>query len=148
LITASGVFGEMQLALSTIWKVQPSGNSLSRLVRARAVSLGLVAALGFLLLVSLAASAAVTAFGGLLNAALPSGEAILAVINGIVSFVLIAFMFGAIYKVLPDRTLEWRDVAVGAIATAALFTIGKSLIGCYIGSSAIASSYGLRAACS
>ena len=142
LITASGVFGEMQLSLNTIWKVEPHGSSVSRLVRARAASLGLVAALGFLLLVSLAASAAVTAFGNLLNATLPFGELIMAVINGLVSFVLIAAMFGAIYKVLPDRTLAWRDVAIGAIVTAALFTIGKSLIGWYLGSSAVASSYG------
>jgi membrane protein len=142
LITISGVFGEMQLALNTIWRVEPSDVSISRLVRARAASLGRVAALGFLLLVSLAASAAITAFGDLLNASLPFGEVILAIVNGIVSFILVALMFGAIYKVLPDRRLEWRDVAVGAIATAALFTIGKSLIGWYIGSSAIASSYG------
>ena len=142
LITASGVFGEMQLSLNKIWKVEPKGSSLSRLVRARAASLGLVAALGFLLLVSLVASAAISALGNLLNAYLPFGEVLLALINGIVSFLLIAVLFGAIYKILPDRTLEWRDVRVGAIATAALFTIGKSLIGWYIGSSAVASTYG------
>ena len=142
LITASGVFGEMQLSLNKIWKVEPKGSSLSRLVRARAASLGLVAALGFLLLVSLVASAAISALGNLLNAYLPFGEVILALINSIVSFLLIAVLFGAIYKILPDRTLEWRDVRVGAIATAALFTIGKSLIGWYIGSSAVASTYG------
>jgi membrane protein len=142
LITASGVFGEMQLSLNTIWKVEPKGSSVSRLVRARAASLGLVAALGFLLLVSLAASAAITAFGDLLDATLPFGEMIMAIINGLVSFVLIAVMFGAIYKLLPDRALAWRDVAVGAVVTAALFTIGKSLIGWYLGSSAVASSYG------
>jgi len=142
LITASGVFGEMQLVLNTIWKVEPQGSSVSRLVRARAASLGLVAALGFLLLVSLAASAAITAFGDLLDAILPFGELIMAVINGLVSFLLIALMFGAIYKVLPDRTLAWRDVAIGAIVTAALFTVGKSLIGWYLGSSAVASTYG------
>jgi membrane protein len=142
LIAASGVFGEMQLALNIIWKVKPTGSSVSRLVRARAASLGLVAALGFLLLVSLVASAAITAFGKMLNAYLPFGEAILAVVNGTVSFVLIAIMFGAIYKILPDRSLRWRDVRIGAVATAALFTIGKSLIGWYIGSSAVASSYG------
>jgi len=142
LITASGVFGEMQLTLNAIWKVEPTGDTLSRLVRARAASLGLVAALGFLLLVSLVASAAITALGNILNAYLPFGETVLALINGIVSFALIAVMFGAIYKILPDRTLQWRDVRLGALATAALFTIGKSLIGWYLGSSAVASSYG------
>jgi membrane protein len=142
LVTASGVFGEIQLSLNAIWKVEPKGSSLSRLVRARAASLGLVAALGLLLLISLAASTAISALGDMLNAYLPFGETILSVINGIVSFVLIALMFGAIYKVLPDRNLEWRDVGVGALVTAALFTLGKSLIGWYIGTSAVASSYG------
>ena len=142
LVTASGVFGEIQLSLNAIWKVEPKGNSLSRLVRARAASLGLVAALGLLLLISLVASAAISALGNMLNAYLPFGETILAVINAVVSFVLIAIMFGAIYKVLPDRNLEWRDVGVGAVVTAVLFTLGKSLIGWYIGTSAVASSYG------
>ena len=142
LVTASGVFGEIQSSLNKIWKVEPKGASLSRLLRARAASLGLVAALGFLLLVSLIASTAVSALGDLLNAYLPFGATIAALINGVVSFVLIALMFAAIYKILPDRSLEWRDVAIGAIVTAALFTLGKSLIGWYIGTSAVASSYG------
>lgn len=142
LVSASGVFGEMQQSLNTIWKIEPQGNSLSRLVRARAASLGLVAALGFLLLVSLIASTAISALGDFINAYLPFGTIILSGINGVVSFALISVMFAAIYKVLPDRTLEWRDVAIGAVGTAALFTLGKSLIGWYIGTSAIASSYG------
>jgi membrane protein len=106
LITISGVFGEMQLALNTIWRVEPSDVSISRLVRARAASLGLVAALGFLLLVSLAASAAITAFGDLLNASLPFGEVILAIVNGIVSFILVALMFGASKRCCP--TAGWN----------------------------------------
>jgi membrane protein len=142
LVTASGVFGEMQSTLNIIWKAEPQEVSLSRLVRARAASLGLVGALGFLLLVSLVASTVISALGDLINAYLPFGEAILSVINGIVSFLLISAMFGAIYKVLPDRALEWRDVRLGAMVTAALFTLGKSLIGWYLGSSAVASSYG------
>jgi membrane protein len=141
-VTASGVFGEMQSALNIIWKVETSGNSMSRLVRARAVSLGLVAALGFLLLVSLIISAALSAMGDLINAKLPFGTVILSVFNTVVSFVLITGMFAAIYKVLPDRKLAWRDVITGAVVTAALFTLGKSLIAWYIGTSAIASSYG------
>jgi membrane protein len=142
LVTASGVFGEMQQSLNKIWKVEPKGSSLSRIVRARAASLGLVAALGFMLLVSLVASAAISTFGNFITAQLPFGTIVLSVINTLVSFVLIAAMFAAIYKVLPDRTLEWRDVAFGAIITAALFTVGKSLIGWYLGTSAVASSYG------
>jgi len=141
-ITASGIFGEMQQSLNTIWKVEPHGSSISRLVRARAASLGLVAALGFMLLVSLVASAAISTLGDFISARLPFGTIVLSVINTIVSFILISAMFAAIYKVLPDRTLKWRDVAVGALVTAALFTIGKSLIGWYLGTSAVASSYG------
>ena len=142
LVTASGVFGEMQLSLNKIWKVVPKSVSLSRLVRARAASLGLVAALGFLLLISLVASAAIAALADVINAHLPFGSIILGLINALVSFSLIALLFAAIYKVLPDRALQWRDVIFGAIITAALFTVGKSLIGWYLGSSTIASSYG------
>ncbi|MER8681100.1 YihY/virulence factor BrkB family protein [Mesorhizobium sp. M1405] len=145
-IAASGVFGEMQLALNEIWKVKPSGATISRLVRARIASLGLVAALGFLLLVSLVVSAAISALGDVINAYLPFGTIILSAINGIVSFALIALLFAAIYKVLPDRSLQWRDVGLGAVVTGFLFTIGKSLIGWYIGTSAISSSYGAAGA--
>ena len=118
--TASGVFGEMQSALNTIWKAEPKGTTLSRLIRARAASLGLVAALGFLLMVSLVVSTALTAFGSYLNTLLPFGQLILTVVNVVVSLVLISGLFAAIYKVLPDRHLEWCDVVVGAIVTALL----------------------------
>jgi membrane protein len=142
LVTASGVFGEMQSALNVIWKVKPVGTSVTRLLRARAASLGMVAALGFVLMISLVVSAALTAFGSYLNSVLPFGRIILTVLNASVSLILISVLFAAIYKVLPDRHLKWRDVILGAVATAVLFTIGKSLIGLYIGSSAVASSYG------
>jgi len=101
-----------------------------------------VAALGFLLIVSLAVSAGLTAFVDYLDAMMPVGTLILPVLNFIVSLALLAILFAAIYKVLPDRRLHWRDVIVGAVVTAVLFTIGKSLIGWYLGSSAVASSYG------
>lgn len=146
MVTASGVFGEMQTALNVIWKAKPKGTTVSRLIRARAASLGLVAALGFLLMVSLVVSTVLTAFGNYLNSILPFGQVILTVLNVIVSLVLISFLFAAIYKVLPDRNLEWGDVVVGAIVTGVLFTIGKSLISWYIGSSAVASSFGAAGA--
>jgi membrane protein len=146
LITASGVFGEMQSALNAIWKVQPQGTTVTRLVRARAASLGLVAALGFLLLVSLVISAVLAWFGDYLNDALPFGARLLQILNFVISFVLIAVLFAAIYKVLPDTRLAWRDVFVGAVVTALLFTIGKFLIGIYLGHSAMASSYGAAGA--
>jgi membrane protein len=120
--TASGVFGEMQSALNAIWKAKPQGTTVSRLIRARVASLGLVASLGFLLIVSLVVSAALAAFGSYLNAILPFGSVLLGGVNFVVSLVLISILFGAIYKVLPDRDLEWRDVAVGAVVPAGRFT--------------------------
>ena len=142
IVTASGVFGEMQSSLNAIWKAKPQGTTLSRLVRARAASLGLVATLGFLLIVSLVISAGLTALGDYLNAILPFGKVVLSALNFVISLVLLSLLFAAIYKVLPDRSLEWSDVIVGAVVTAILFTIGKSLIGWYLGSSAVASTYG------
>jgi membrane protein len=146
MVTASGVFGEMQTALNVIWKAKPEGTTVSRLIRGRAASLGLVAALGFLLMVSLVVSTLLTAFGNYLNSILPFGQVILTGLNVIVSLTLISFLFAAIYKVLPDRDLEWGDVVVGAIVTGVLFNIGKSLISWYIGSSAVASSFGAAGA--
>jgi membrane protein len=146
MVTASGVFGEMQSALNAIWKAKPKDTTVSRLIRARAASLGLVATLGFLLMASLVVSTALTAFGDHLNSILPFGKLFLTIVNVVVSLGLISILFAAIYKILPDRHLEWRDVVVGAIVTAVMFTIGKSLIGWYIGSSAVASSYGAAGA--
>jgi membrane protein len=145
-VAASGVFGEMQSALNAFWKVEPKGTTVSRLIRARAVSLGLVAALGFLLLVSLVINAGLAALGTYIDAYLPFAVFILQGLTFLISFVLISVLFAAIYKVLPDKRLEWRDVLVGAVATALLFTLGKFLIGLYIGTSAIASSYGAAGA--
>ena len=142
LVAASGVFGEMQTSLNTIWKIESPAFSLKGLVRARAASLGLVAALGFLLLVSLAASAAISGLTDVINARLPVGTFVLSVVNTVASLVILTVLFAAIYKVLPDRTLTWRDVRLGAALSAVLFTVGKSLIGWYLGTSAIASSYG------
>ena len=136
----------MQSALNVIWKAEPKPVSVGGLVRARAISLGLVAALGFLLIASLALSAAISAFGQFLNAHLPFADLILLIINELIALALVALLFSAIYKVLPDRRLSWRDVGVGAIVTALLFTAGKSLIGWYLGSSAVASSYGAASA--
>ena len=146
LLLTVGVFGGMQSALNVIWKAEPKPVSVGALVRARAISLGLVAALGFLLIASLAISAALSAFGQFLNAHLPFADLILLIINELIALTLVALLFSAIYKVLPDRRLSWRDVGVGAIVTALLFTAGKSLIGWYLGSSAVASSYGAASA--
>jgi membrane protein len=91
-------------------------------------------------------STVLAALGNYLDSILPFGKVILTVLNVVVSLVLISFLFAAIYKVLPDRNLEWGDVVVGAIVTAVLFTIGKTLISWYIGSSAVASSFGAAGA--
>ena len=141
-ITASGVFGEMQAALNTIWKVETKSTGLSSLLRARALSFGLVVVLGFLLMVSLVVSAALTALGTYLTEVLPMGSVIISILNFCISFILIAFLFGAIYKVLPDRHLEWHDVILGALITSFLFSVGKFLIALYLGGSGIATTYG------
>jgi len=141
-VTASGVFGEMQTALNAIWHTSPEGTTVSRLIKARLTSLTLVVTLGFLLLVSLVVGAAIAAVGQLLNAAMPFTAALLHLLNLFVSLILLTAIFAAIYKILPDTHLRWRDVAVGALVTALLITIGKVAIGLYIGTSGIASSYG------
>ncbi len=146
LVTASGVFGEMQSALNAIWKAEPPPGAVSRLVRARLASLGLVAALGFLLMVSLVISTALAALDGFLHDMLPGIEVVMQVLSFLISYILISALFAAIYKVLPDRRIEWRDVIVGALATGAMFTIGKFGISAYIGRSAFASSYGAAGA--
>ncbi len=141
------MFAELQSALNAIWKTGPQGLSVSYLIRARALSVGLVAATGFLLLVSLLVSAGLAALQEWAGSALPGMAAtLLGAVNFAVSFAMIAALFAAIYKVLPDRRLAWRDVAVGAVATAFLFTLGKSLIGWYIGGSGIAARYGATGA--
>jgi membrane protein len=146
LLTASGVFAELQSALNAIWRAEPRALSVSHLLRARLLSLGLVATTGFLLLVSLLASAALAALGAWINGLLPGAALLLRTLGFAASFALTAALFAAIYKVLPDRRLAWRDVAVGAVGTAFLFTLGKALIGWYIGGSGAAAAYGTAGA--
>lgn len=146
LIAVSGVFGEMQSALNAIWKAPPTGTTLSRLVRARAASLGLVAVLGFLLLVSLVINTILSSLGSYLDALLPFGARILQTLEFAISFALISVLFGAIYKVLPDVELSWGNVLVGSVVTALLFNLGKFLIALYLAHSATASSYGAAGA--
>ena len=144
-LTATGALTEIQSALNAIWKAAPSA-VLTELVRARLLSLGLIVTLGFLMLVSLVVSAGLTALGGYLRGLFPGASLLMSVLNWTISLALISALFAAIYKILPDKPIAWRDVAVGSFATAILFTIGKSLIGFYIGSSSVASSYGAAGA--
>ena len=138
-----GVFGEMQDALNTIWGVTiRPGRGVLGIVKARFWSFTVVVGVGFLLLVSLAASAWLAAFGKFFSGLLPLPPALLQMANALLSFVVIGFMFAVIYRLLPDVRLGWRNVWVGAAVTALLFTLGKSLIGVYLGRSAAASMYG------
>ncbi len=146
LVTASGVLGEMRSALNAIWKADLKGSAVSRVLRSRAASFALVVALGFLLLVSLVITAGLSALSEYVNAELPFGHVILQAVHFLVSFALVSVLFATIYKVLPEKDLEWRDVLAGAVISAFLFSIGKFLIGLYIGSSAVASSYGAAGA--
>lgn len=142
LIAASGVFGEMQSALNIIWKAVPARGMVGRLIRGRAVSLGLVASLGFFLLVSLAVTAALSALARVIDAQLPVGWTILLILNATTSFTLLALLFAAIYKILPDTDLRWGDVLVGGVGAAMLFELGRFLIGFYLVHSSLAASYG------
>ena len=138
-----GVFGELQDALNTIWGVTTRpGRGVLGIIKARFWSFTVVVGVGFLLLVSLAASAWLAAFGRFFAGLLPLPAAVMQTANALVSFVVIGLMFAVIYRLLPDVRLAWRNVWVGAAVTALLFTLGKSLIGLYLGRSAAASVYG------
>lgn len=147
LLTASGAFGALQGALNAVWKTQvpeadTTAATVSRFVRAKAAAIGLVATTGFILIASLAASAAIAALGDRLAGALPGGEILAFALNLSLTLAVLTLLFAAIYKVLPDRDIHWRDVAVGAFATALLFTAGKTLIATYIGVAGVAQGFG------
>ena len=146
---ASGVLIELRDALNTIWEIpaaQTTGlRTIMELARERLFSFALVLAIGFLLLVSLVMSAAIAALGAFSARFLPIPEVFLHLINTVFSFVVITGMFAAIYKVVPDTKIQWRDVFLGAAVTSLLFTIGKFLIGLYLGKASFASSYGAAA---
>jgi membrane protein len=142
----SAVFAELQDALNTIWDTAPPPDAGFRdLVKKRVLSLSMILVIGFLLLVSLTLSAMLNAIGAFLGGSLPAPPLLLEAVNFFVSFGVITVLFAAIYKILPDVDNTWNDVWIGAVATAALFTIGKSVIGVYIGRTALDSSYGAAA---
>ncbi|MGH6872832.1 MAG: YihY/virulence factor BrkB family protein [Rhizomicrobium sp.] len=142
LVAASGLFGEMQAALNAVWKATPRGAFWKRLVRDRAVSLLLVLVLGFLLVGSTLLNAALSAFGARIEYVLPLGEFTARALALLAGFGLTALLFAAIYKMLPDLHLEWRDVGVGAVGTAVLFELGQVAIAFYLGRGGLATSYG------
>ncbi len=143
LFGASGVFGELRSALNIIWEVKPGNSSgVVSLIKQRFFSFGMVFAIGFLLLVSLVISAVLAAIGKFFGGVLPIPVPLLAAINFTVSFLGISILFSLIFKYVPETKIEWKDVWLGAAATAFLFTVGKFLIGIYLGKAAVGSSYG------
>jgi membrane protein len=142
-IGASGVFGELQSSLNTVWEVAPKpGRGLMGQVRDRFLSFTMVLSVAFLLLVSLVVTSALSAAGSFMAGALPGGEAVWQVINFAVSLAVVTGLFALIFKVVPDAKVQWRDVWLGAAVTAVLFTLGKLLLGLYLGKAAVGSSYG------
>lgn len=142
---ATGVFGQLQAALNKAWEVKPDpeqGGVKSFLVK-RIFSFGMVIAIAFLLLVSLALTAAISAVGGMLGRLMPGvGEVLLHVLNFVVSFGVITLLFAAMFKIVPDAEVAWKDVWVGAVVTGVLFMIGKYAIGFYLGRSNPGEVYG------
>jgi membrane protein len=141
---ATGAFLELQTALNAVWRVKPKqAQSFFRsLVQQRVISFALVVGVGFLLLTSLLVSAGLAAAYKYMGQMFPGVAIVWEAANVIVSLFVITLLFAMIYKVLPDVKLGWRDVWVGALVTAGLFTLGKFVIGLYLGTSTFASSYG------
>ena len=143
LFGASGVFAQLQEALNIVWGVEAKpGLGIIQTLKARFISFVTVLGTGFLLLVSLVLSAGLAAMGDTLEALLLAPEAMLQAINFFVSFVVITLLFAMIYRVLPDVAIQWNDVWVGAGITSLLFTLGKFLIGVYLGKSQVGLAYG------
>lgn len=142
-LAATGAFLELQTSLNTIWRVKPREHfNVASFLTDRLRSFGLVVAVGFLLLVSLAVSAALEALSAWLDRRVPGLPAMWQFVNLCVTLGVTALLFALLYRFLPDVELRARDVALGACVTAVLFTVGKHLIGLYLGKSATASSYG------
>jgi membrane protein len=143
-VGATSVFGELQHALDVIWGAPDRKQEAGwwRLLRARLLSFGMVLGVGFLLLVSLIASAVLAAFGGWLEAQFAGLQIVLPLLDVAVSFGMTVVLFAMIYKYVPHQEIAWRDVWIGAVVTAFLFTIGKWLIGLYLGRSTFNGAYG------
>ena len=140
---ATGAFLELQLALNTIWRVKTKpGVNVRAFLIDRLRSFGLVVAIGFLLMVSLAVTAALAALSAWLSRLSPGMPIVWSGVSIVVSLVVTTGLFALLFRFLPDVHLHWRDVSTGAFVTAALFTIGQQLIGLYLGQSSMASSYG------
>lgn len=143
LVGATSVFAELKDSLDELWGIdKPRESAFSVILRTRLLSFGMVLVLAFLLLVSLIVSAALAVFERYAGGVLGSFAAVLATASSLISFGVIACMFAVIYKTLPEAPLSWRDVWIGAVFTAGLFSLGKYAIGLYLGNSGVASSFG------
>lgn len=143
LFGASGVFTELRDALNIIWDAEPKDEAgLIGMVKQRLFSFGMVLSVGFLLLVSLIISAGLAVVGKFFRQLLPLPPFVFEAVNFVVSFVVITFLFALLFKYVPARHIPWRDVRIGALGTALLFTIGKVLLGLYLGKASVGSSYG------
>lgn len=144
LLGATAIFAELQSALDRIWRVPaPKEESgIWHLLRTRLLSFGLVFGLGFLLIVSLVVSAALAALGKWWGGWFQGWDVLLEILNFAVSLGIFTLLFAMIYKIMPRANIPWRDVWTGAAVTALLFTIGKMLIGLYLGKSSLASGFG------
>ena len=143
IVGATGLFAQLQNALNKIWNVKPKPSAgILHMFMVRLLSLGMVLVIGFLLLVSLALSAALSVVSNYFNGLLPGGDTFWQLINFLLSIAVITLLFALIFKYLPDVRVAWRDVWIGAFVTALLFAIGKFLIGFYIGESSTSSTYG------
>jgi len=143
LFGASGVFGQLQDALNTIWGVKAKpGRGIWGFLRARFLSFAMVAGICFLLLVSMALQAMLKIFSEYVQSVLPGGLAVALTVYLIFDFGIVVLLFAMIFKFLPDVKIQWRDVWIGAIVTALLFGLGKWLLGLYLGSGAASSAYG------
>jgi len=145
LIGSSGVVVELRDSLNLVWGVAAPAPGLREIIRSRLLSFVLMFGIGSLMIVSLAAGALIATVGQFVYHFLPAQQRLLHVGNTLLSFMLTTVLFALIYKVLPDTHIEWRDVALGAAVTSALFSLGKLLIGFYIGRALILSAYGATA---
>lgn len=144
---ALGAFNELHNALNTIWEVKEEETkgfleSIKKVIFSRLLSFTMILGIGFLLLVSLVISAGLSAVQETVGNAIPVSEILLQILNLIISIGVITVLFALIFKYLPDAEIAWRDVWLGAFVTALLFSLGKFLIGLYLGNSAVGSSFG------
>ena len=139
---ASGVFNALRDSLNMIWEVKPAKTGFVETIREEFLSFGLVVGIGFLLLVSLVLSAAIAALGTFVSGLLPVPEVLLHLANLVLTFIVATVLFAAIYRILPATEIPWSDVWIGSAVTSLLFSLGKLLIGIYIGKASVGNAYG------